>query len=187
VLLTAIAMVCAVASAVPASADAAFPGGSGKIVFAAASAGTTDYSIWVMDADGTDRTQLTNFGPGTDFSPRWSPDGTKIAFSRRLDADGETYVWTMDADGSNATSRSLGSAPAWSPDGTKIAFGFVVDPGFDFDVWTMDADGSDRTQLSHHHDAMAPAWSPDGSRSLCPRRPWRPQRLPLDHRAGRDR
>jgi len=46
----------------------------------------SEYDIWVVDADGSYLTQLTD-SPGPDGWPAWSPDGTRIAFSsgpRRL-------------------------------------------------------------------------------------------------------
>jgi hypothetical protein len=119
-----------------------------------------------MAANGTGRTQLTNFGPGADRTPAWSPDGTQIAFVRRLDADGLDYVWTMDANGANAVQLGRGEWPAWSPSGTEIAFAFVERPSGELpkaDIWTMHANGSSRTQVTHQLDAYIPAWSPDGS------------------------
>jgi WD40-like Beta Propeller Repeat len=65
--------------------------------------------IWVMDADGSNITQLTN---ANDYGPTWSPDGTKIAFT------GISDIWTMNADGSNQTnltntSSDFESEPDW--------------------------------------------------------------------------
>ena len=53
-----------------------------------------------MNADGTNQTQLT-MDPGFDAYPSWSPDGTKIAFTRAGDSFADVYV--MDAGGGNET------------------------------------------------------------------------------------
>ena len=67
---------------------------TGRIVFA------HDGDIWVMNADGSGRTQLTDH-PDEDFDPAWSPDGSQIAF--RSHRDNNVDVWLMDADGSRQT------------------------------------------------------------------------------------
>ena len=57
-----------------------------------------------MNADGSGQTALTN-DPAQDFSPAWSPTGTKIAFAR-LRADFGGQIYAMDADGSDQTNLS---------------------------------------------------------------------------------
>ena len=75
------------------------------------------WEIYVMDADGTGQTRLTN-NAGLDGEPDWSPDGTKIAFDNSRDG-----IYVMNADGSGQTILTdNGGYPSWSPDGTKIAF-----------------------------------------------------------------
>ena len=56
--------------------------------------------IYVMDADGSNLTRLTN-APTADWFPSWSPDGQKIAFVSKR--SGSTAIYVMNADGSNQT------------------------------------------------------------------------------------
>jgi Tol biopolymer transport system component len=76
-------------------------------------------SIWVMNAaDGSGQKQLSNPTNGlSDFTPAWSPDGTKIAFARGIDS-----IWVMNADGSNPTditqsqpNSDTDEFPNWQP------------------------------------------------------------------------
>jgi dipeptidyl aminopeptidase/acylaminoacyl peptidase len=89
---------------------------------------TGDEEIWLMQADGTGKHNLTQAPRADDKLPAWSPDGTKIAFtSDRGTAHNDEEIVVMNNDGSNQTSISGSPAddyePAWSPDGRRIAFG----------------------------------------------------------------
>ena len=126
-----------------------------------------NYEIYVMDADGGNRENLSNH-PVDDTDPDWSPNGTKIAFVTNRD-DGVFQVYVMDADGSNQIRLTYGPRdkrhPDWSPDGRKIAF--TVLPNLDDDVWIrqidiIDAGGQNREKFEDH--AMQPSWSPDGQK-----------------------
>jgi WD40 repeat protein len=65
-----------------------------------------------MNADGSDERQLTS-ASGRDSNPAWSPDGTKIAWTRA------SRLWIMNADGSGQAEvplqGTLASAPDWQP------------------------------------------------------------------------
>jgi Tol biopolymer transport system component len=135
---------------------------SGQILFHSNRDGASE--IYVMDADGTNVTRLTN-SPGADRHATWSPDGSQIVFESERDGNREIYV--MDADGSNQI--RLTNDPAadryadWSPDGSRIVF--RSDRDGNSEIYVMDADGSNVTRLTNHAAADdLPAWSPDGSR-----------------------
>ena len=82
--------------------------------------------IFVMDADGKSRTNLTDH-PAQDGEPRWSPDGKTIVFESYDRSDPPGFnLYLMDSDGSNIRQLTFGphweDAPAWSPDGQWVLF-----------------------------------------------------------------
>jgi dipeptidyl aminopeptidase/acylaminoacyl peptidase len=84
-------------------------------------------TIWLVDvATGQQHPLLA--GPGSYFSPRWSPDGTRLAYVASEGGSAELYVRWM-ASGESARITGLPDSPdsiAWSPDGRRIAYSMLV-------------------------------------------------------------
>lgn len=149
---------------------------SGEIVrtmLAGAIAFSSQGAIWTMDVDGGNRTRLTleKKLPGVeDSNPRWSPDGTRIAFQRTTTKPGtwSTDVWVVNWDGTGATNVTSSPAyreqsPAWSPDGSRIAF-YVEETGGS-DEWLAHralAPGSPLWSATGRNDFEDVEWRADG-------------------------
>jgi Tol biopolymer transport system component len=143
---------------------------SRRLAFVSTRAG--NFHIYTMDGLGGDLKQLTTTGD-VNFSPAWSPNGTRIAFERHSNAPHREEVWIMNADGtgqinlSNTNTDSIGDAdPQWSPDGSKIVFHRYFFPSNQSEIYVMKADGSGKQNLSNDPvgDDFWPSWSPDGTR-----------------------
>ena len=164
---------CAVAASIalavlmarPGPSEATFPGANGKIAFVS---GIDSYrGIYVMNADGTNQTPLTD--PAViSFagSPDWSPDGSRLMFDA-ITIGGPTGarfdIWVMNADGGGLVQLTGGDnqgySAIWSPDGSKIVFTWYGE------IYSMNSDGTGRVGLTDNPAGdQAPGWSPDGSK-----------------------
>ncbi len=85
-------------------------------------------NLWLVDVATGDHRPLTT-GTAGDRSPRWSPDGKKLAYVSSRDAGNQIWMRWMDT-GQTAKLSSVPSGPgnlAWSPDGRWIAFTMFVE------------------------------------------------------------
>jgi Tol biopolymer transport system component len=126
--------------------------------------------IYVISPDGSNQTQLTNNLSSKyiywDYTPTWSPDGTKIIYTYK----GNIYI--MDSNGSNQTKLAItldltGSFscffPAWSPDSSQIVF-TAINNYLDSYILVINADGSNQKRI--HDGGWNASWSPDGTKII---------------------
>jgi Tol biopolymer transport system component len=133
--------------------------------------------LFLLGTDGRLGPRLTRTRDWED-DPTWSPDGSRIAYSRGdpachanacaslLDAS----IWISNADGTAARGLTSGRSaqlvdrsPTWSPDGLRLAFTryFCCDSSPNDGVYVIGADGHGLRRLVAE-PASAVDWSPDG-------------------------
>lgn len=100
---------------------------------------------------------------GTNTSPSWSPDGTKLAFSSSRGGQSEIYI--VDQSGGNlhriTNSKGPDVSPTWNrKTGSQIAF--VSGRSGLPHVYTIGADSTNVQELTDQGYAVSPAWSPNG-------------------------
>lgn len=126
--------------------------------------GHSSFEVFLMDADGSDQTRLTD----NDFQDSLadiSPQG-RIVFNSSRDGDHEIYDMNTDGTDQRRLTFSPGedAHPIYSPDGSKIVFHSRRTGTLD--IFVMDADGSNVAQITHTdttHEYF-PVWSPDGTK-----------------------
>jgi dipeptidyl aminopeptidase/acylaminoacyl peptidase len=127
--------------------------------------------VFVINADGSGRTNRSNSPGVTDLYPAWSPDGGSLVFVRSLLTSTDTNVWRMASNGflqTQLTSVPPGAAdlaPTWSPDGSKIAFWRYPPSSSYGDIWVMDADGNNEVNRT---TTLAAEYAPSWQRLLPP-------------------
>jgi Tol biopolymer transport system component/DNA-binding winged helix-turn-helix (wHTH) protein len=123
-----------------------------------------DTNIWRLDLSSpTTQPTLLIASTRLDFCPRYSPDGSRIAFNSNR--SGTSEIWVSGADGASPaqlTERGNSGSPSWSPDGRQIAFD-SQDRGH-WQIFAVGAHGGRSRQLTFEstHESIRPAWSHDG-------------------------
>ena len=128
--------------------------------------------ITVADLAGVRRSQITlrpKNGAWVDYSPVWSPDGSRLAFVRLFEtgvAEGTADLFVVNRDGTGlrlvlrlglvvgGSPSARVDVPAWSLDGTRLAYGSGP-------LYVVNSDGTNVRRLLAS-TACNPVWSPDG-------------------------
>jgi serine/threonine-protein kinase len=133
-----------------------------------------EFDIYKQRLAGGDP-QLVVDMTGNAFEPKWSPDGTELAFHGPLSSEGGGggEVFVVSADGGVPVQLTSfprqDSHPSWSPDGLSIAF--VSDQDTLWNSWVVSRTGTgmawtDPVRLTDF-DCLGPAWHPEGAVLVC--------------------
>lgn len=127
---------------------------------------TGQWQIHLIGLEDECPTQLTK-GTESSISPRFSPDGKRLAYAQDRRGDERFDIFVMDLNSRESQNITPSSDEAilpsirWSPDGEKIAF--ASNRGGRFSVYSMPSRGGEPSRLCDHRYADSdPRWSPDG-------------------------
>ncbi len=121
--------------------------------------------LYTLPRAGGEATAITR-GMGYDSQPRFSPDGSRIAFVS--DRDGEYGLWTVAPDGSESKKIADGgklvelASPSWAPDGRHVIVSRTSWGLRTFELWAYHVDGGAGVQITK---AKATAATPIAQRS----------------------
>ena len=138
-----------------------------RIVFASDEGSPGNYDIYVINADGSAKQNLTSSPTSNDRQPSWSPDGTQIVFTTNRDGNDEVY--TMRDDGANLVNLTNNAGadyqPAWAPLASANRIAFVSDRDGEPEVYTISTLGGAVTKVTNNGiDDLNPSYSPDSTR-----------------------
>ncbi|GLC24247.1 S9 family peptidase [Roseisolibacter agri] len=144
-----------------------------------------DSDVWLVRTDGSAPARRLTTSKKSDGSPRWSPDGRRLAFVSAREERPQIFV--LDPNGGEAErltdAKTAVSAFQWSPDGRRIAYvaartptadeerrqkakddAIVVDSLFPHTrLWILDvAERKARELVQGDFSVGDPQWSPDG-------------------------
>ena len=120
----------------------------------------TDTEIFIMNVDASQQTQITTSqqtpdGMTRDSNPRWSPDGTRILFTRSTNNSRDLYMMNPDGSAQTRLFNWAGDDGDWSPDGQAIVF------QRENEIFRVNLDGTNLQRLTDNiYYEFDPSWQP---------------------------
>jgi dipeptidyl aminopeptidase/acylaminoacyl peptidase len=154
----------------------------GKLVFPAVDLRNMSRGLWIAQENGKNLRQLTiPTDPSTgnqikhpssgDNDPRFSPDGSRVAFMRLIEGKGLWSIYVVDVSSGKVTSLTkrhlsatqFDAVPEWSGDGKKLIFWSVDFKTVRFSITTVNPDGSQRSTVASdpYEFLQSPAFFPN--------------------------
>jgi TolB protein len=136
----------------------------GRIIYGSTASGKED--IWSMNADGSNRKQLTTTA-GANFEPTVSADGRTMVYVSKA-ADGSTHLWKMNLDTGESAQLTNGAfdlRPDISPDGRWVVYMSIAKSTSN--LWKTSIDGGKAPIQLSDKMASVPRVSPDGRFIAC--------------------
>ncbi|MBI4726713.1 PD40 domain-containing protein [candidate division TA06 bacterium] len=122
--------------------------------------------IWIMDADGNNKKDISQHQVGEWRMPDWYTDGRIVHIRYPGGSTFSSEIFIMDSSGQNpiriTNNNNTDYYPKVSPTGTKILFSSQAD-GQAPRIWVVNSDGSKPIKLTET-GGDHPAWSPDGTK-----------------------
>ena len=126
------------------------PDGS-RIVYSSDAGGSMN--LWLMNADGTSRQQIT-YSDNYTTDPAWSPDREKIAFRRSYQGGSDILILNLtDMTETRFELPGYQRSPSWSPDGRWVAFSSQASLEDQFEIYVIRPGGTDNRRVT-----LNPSW-----------------------------